>query len=193
MQMAPVGDTGNGETFAFNSRVWAELFPDNSNVFVLQQQHRFTNDPPLQILNDAMRTAEGEINSTLMNMLAGRHQQDVPLAPLHETVPRIYPHREAAEMFNSVMDQANQNPQHTYAAKMTGNWLDAFGADPVVPVQLSLKVNTPVMLVYNVDVPKKLVNGSIGVVIGFAEKHPFYPIVRFKSGSAIVCNQSRGE
>jgi ATP-dependent DNA helicase PIF1 len=50
--------------------------------------------------------------------------------------------------------------------------------------ELNLKINSQVILLKNLDVQKKLVNGSRGCVIGFTEMR--LPKVRFLDGSEIV-------
>lgn len=52
------------------------------------------------------------------------------------------------------------------------------------PEELTLKVNTQVMLIKNLSVSNNLVNGSRGYVIGFSEQR--LPIVKFMNGTEMT-------
>lgn len=49
----------------------------------------------------------------------------------------------------------------------------------IIPEKLLLCESAQVMLIYNLDIPNGLINGSRGIVIGFIDD---YPIVRFMNG-----------
>jgi ATP-dependent DNA helicase PIF1 len=57
--------------------------------------------------------------------------------------------------------------------------------------ELYLKVGAQVMLLVNMDIEKGLVNGSRGVVVGFQETHPHWPLVEFRCGQRIIVSPER--
>lgn len=76
----------------------------------------------------------------------------------------LYPLRAQVERANSTRLAALPGAPRTFAARDTGTHQKML-EQMVVPAQLVLKANSQVMLVKNVD--EKLVNGSVGRVLGF--------------------------
>ncbi len=60
--------------------------------------------------------------------------------------------------------------------------------DCLAPPKLELKKDAQVMLVKNLS--DTLCNGSRGVVIGFEEEFPFYPVIRFANGQTVTVERN---
>ncbi len=89
-----------------------------------------------------------------------------PLPPLPSGIlpTELYPLRTQVERANSTRLAALPGAPRTFIARDTGTHQKML-EQMVVPAQLVLKANSQVMLVKNVD--EKLVNGSVGRVLGF--------------------------
>lgn len=56
------------------------------------------------------------------------------------------------------------------------------------PQRLVLRVGAQVILLKNLDFERELVNGSLGVVVGFGSRH--LPVVRFRNGEEVTVDHA---
>lgn len=195
-------------TFCFQTDVWAQCALQPVELTRPFRQQGDTNYADM--LN---RLRLGDYNTDDIAMLMSR--VDATLVDFENIVPtRLYARRVNVDQINSdslaalgdveaetydasvhwelmtpkgVRLPDNKRAQMTHALQQA-----AAGEKHVVPRQFTLKVGAQVMLVCNLDVENGLVNGSRGVVVGFAmpeEGKKKMPVVRFMNGTEMTVNR----
>ena len=162
--------------FAFTSSAWRQL---NPIVCYLSEQHRQEDEDFLGILS-AIR--HGEIDETHRDMLRSRYAKQV-----QGDRAQLFSHN--ADV-NTINDRELEKIIETARAfNMTSR-----GSDKLVeglkrgclsPERLLLKVGARVMFTKNDIAGRSYVNGTLGIVTGFAKENG-YPVVKMHSGRSIV-------
>jgi ATP-dependent DNA helicase PIF1 len=189
-QLPPVVKKEDGEEqrFLFESELWPKFNPMICHLTEVVRQ----KDPVFQeILNEARI---GRPSNNLLNILMDR--QNVPWEHLKIKPTLLFSRRAEVEMINEKNMKALPGKIYTSDAKTVFDStitkeidmkspeviraVTKLDRDAPYKPSLSLKVGAQVMLIYNLDQEKGLVNGSRGVVEGFTETVPPLPIVYFK-------------
>ncbi len=100
---------------------------------------------------------------------------------------RLCTHKDDVELINSKEQEKLEAEAFTFKALDTGDGIGQFKLLNKLcpaPELLKLKLNAQVILLKNMNVSNKLVNGSRGIVVGFTESK--LPIVKFLNGTELV-------
>jgi ATP-dependent DNA helicase PIF1 len=163
-------------SFCFKSEAWNQAI---SKCFSLQHVYRQGSDAEFAEILNAIRT--GTASSDQLALL---QQQGETAAIDQDIQPTIlYPLRSSVELENLAKLEALPGEIYQFVAQDSGiasyfeekkvcSWTNA-------PTILKLKIGAQVVLLRNLDIPGKLVNGSRGIIVGFDGSNPF---VRFACG-----------
>jgi ATP-dependent DNA helicase PIF1 len=192
-QLPPVNKTEDPATptrFVFESPVWKDI---DLRVVELNEIVRQA-DPVFQKI--LMEARQGQLTKPSLELLEARRKEDWQTLKIRPTL--LFSRRAEVDMINDANLRAIKTPSHIYKVKTVfnatipkGNAEDnpdimravtKLDRDAPYKQQLELKVGTQVMLIYNLDPEKGLVNGSRGVVEGFTDLD--MPLVLFKGHSA---------
>ncbi|KAI0324533.1 hypothetical protein GY45DRAFT_363347 [Cubamyces sp. BRFM 1775] len=156
-QLPPVTKSGEEPFFAFESEAWKQCI---GHTVTLTQVYRQKDTQFVELLNELRR---GTISPPAQQMFTSLSR---PLPPLPSGIlpTELYPLRAQVERANSTRLAALPGALRTFTARDTGTHQKVL-EQMIVPAQLVLKSNAQVMLVKNVD--ERLVNGSVGRVLGF--------------------------
>jgi len=176
-QLPPVNRNESRQgNFVVSSKAWEGLDPV---VCYLEEQHRQEDDELLEILT-ALRA----------NDLRRRHaerllERKVVRTPFDDPVTELYTTNVNVDAVNESKLKAMDGEIHEYQMTSTGRKgaVESLKKSCLSPETLSLKKGAFVMFVKNSQ-EKKYVNGTLGVVVGFAEDTD-YPIVETKNGRKI--------
>ncbi|KAI1792662.1 PIF1-like helicase-domain-containing protein [Ganoderma leucocontextum] len=156
-QLPPVTKSGVEPFFAFESESWKKCI---DHTVTLTEVYRQKDTQFVDLLNELRKG----------NIAPSAHQTFTslsrPLPPLPSGIlpTELYPLRAQVERANTTRLAALPGSVHAYVARDTGTHQKVL-EQMVVPARLAFKVDAQVMLVKNVD--EKLVNGSVGRVLGF--------------------------
>ncbi|KAJ2988567.1 hypothetical protein NUW54_g9077 [Trametes sanguinea] len=156
-QLPPVTKSGEEPFFAFESEAWKRCI---DHTVTLTQVYRQKDTHFVELLNELRK---GTISSSAQQTFTSLSR---PLPPLPSgLIPtELYPLRAQVDRANSTRLAALPGAPRTFVARDSGTHQKVL-EQMVVPAQLVLKSNAQVMLVKNVD--ERLVNGSVGRVLGF--------------------------
>lgn len=183
-----------GIEFAFEVPLWTELVDETIHLTTIHRQvgsseHRFTEC--------LQRARLGRLSDSDVALLSARVEHELDLTDGIEPT-LLYAHRRSVDDINmGKMKKCPADTEHTYnalgttrinkgwrnrktAAKKLGAALRALKANIPVGARLSLRTSAQVMLVANLDVTGGLINGSRGIIMGFALNRN--PVVQFVSG-----------
>lgn len=169
--------------FVTQSLVWDEL---NPVVCYLTEQHRQDDGQLLTVLTDIR---EGGVSQDDHDVLAGRLGQ-VPASG--EVAVHLFPVNKQADALNDLRLAQIQDETHGYVAESAGaaNLVTRLKKNMLAPERLVLKTGAAVMALRN-DADRQYVNGSIGIVKGFAaEAKGGWPIVEFENGNTVTMKQA---
>ncbi|HVZ75826.1 MAG TPA: PIF1 family DEAD/DEAH box helicase [Candidatus Paceibacterota bacterium] len=170
------GSVSNLSTqFAFSSSAWKSL---NPIVCYLEEQHRQEDDDFLQILG-AIRS--GDIDDTHREMLAGRRK-----ARAEAGITQLFSHNADVNTINDQELAKIGEPTRVFSMTSHGSerLIEGLKRGCLSPEMLSLKVGARVMFTKNDFAGRSYVNGTLGIVTGFAQTG--YPVVRTNSGRSLV-------
>ena len=160
---------------AFMAASWDRCLP---HKVLLRKNYRQQDNDAFQHLLNGMRFGTLTPVQHAMLTTTATHKLDIA----HGVQPVVlYPHRLKAQQENQRQLDALEGKLYTYSAKDTihdKTYAEVLKDCPA-PETVSWKVGAQVMLLKNLDVAKRLVNGACGVVV--ATRGP-YPEVRFESG-----------
>lgn len=169
----------NPEGFVTESLVWRELAPV---VCYLTEQHRQDDGQLLTVLTDirdGMVTQEDhEVLAARVGSRPGDDEVAVHLFPVN---------RQADTLNDTRLAQIDEEP-HEYQSQSRGpaDLVARLQKNMLAPQVLQLKTGAAVMALRN-DADRQYVNGSIGVVRGFAkEPKGGWPIVEFDNGNVVT-------
>ena len=166
--------------FVTEATAFSEL---NPVICYLTSQFRQTDDQLTKIL-EAIRM--GIIDEYEINILNSRLHQD--LAATDKVITNLHTtNLDVDRINNASLSQINQP---TVCFRMTGSGnryaLETIKKSVLAPEVLELKLGADVMAVKN-DPKMRFVNGSLGKVIGFSQKHGMnLPVVAFNSGKEVT-------
>lgn len=103
-----------------------------------------------------------------------------------ENITKLYTTNVDVDTINNKQLQNINSRGYTYRMETTGKkqYVETLKKSCLASEELTLKIDALVMCIKNAQ-DKKYVNGSIGVVVGFAA-HTNYPIVQLKNGEEIT-------
>lgn len=174
-QLPPVTKKDEKIDFCFKSNAWREVIQRNCELtFSFRQKGDSTF---LNILNQ-IRT--NTLDSDNEKLLMTRLKSNIKNYSEGKYVT-LFPYKDDVKKKNTIEYEKIDGQEETYTWKPSGianvesvEWCNACKT-------ISLKKGCQVMLIKNLDFGSGLVNGSVGVVVSFAEKTK-YPIVRFTNG-----------
>lgn len=179
-QLPPIG-IDKKEKYCFESPVWRELLPDDSQLIVLSKIYRQKDSTFLDILND-MRY--GKISSHCLQLL---HQKCCRAPDSDVVYTKLFSLKKDAEDVNSTSLAALEGESMIFDAVDTGpeNFLRQLRQGTRYVERLELKIGAQVMLLKNLSTERGFVNGARGVVIDFEPSEgrsvifPMLPLVEF--------------
>jgi ATP-dependent DNA helicase PIF1 len=194
-QLPPVNKADDPATptrFVFESPVWNQL---NLRVIQLTEIVRQA-DPVFQKI--LMEARQGQLSKQSLELLEARRKEDWQTLKIRPTL--LFSRRAEVDMINDANLKALKTASKSYkvstvfdATLPRGQSEDTpeiqraiakLDRDAPYKQTLELKVGTQVMLIYNLDQEKGLVNGSRGVVEGFTDIDT--PLVLFKGHTAPI-------
>lgn len=161
LQLPAIFKRGEVKTLAFQSRSWREA---NIQPALLTEIVRQGEDGDFARLLGQIRVGD----TSGLKLLASRVNAPLPDAEIEPT--RIFCKNIEVDTFNRERLADIEQPLHTFASKDWGEerYIQQFDKHCQAAKVLYLKVGAQVMLLQNLDVKRGLVNGSVGVVKGFA-------------------------
>ena len=186
-QLPPVLDNteANAQKFCFQSK----LFKENvTNVIELTKVFRQTDYEFVKVLADIRR---GNLTDAGFKMLSERVNAEIDTSDGIEPT-RLYPLRAQVDNINRMRLVELEGEPHVYTAtqftlgikqtKRREEILQRLATKCPAEKELTLKKGAQVMLLVNLKTEEGLVNGSRGVVDGFADCKEQWPIVKFANG-----------
>lgn len=177
----PDDDDSSDKVYAFEAECWDASFDLQMVLLNVFRQL----DPQLVKLLQGVRTGECDYDD--INLLRQRCSDTVP----EESVVRLYPTKSVVNRVNKTRLLGLNERIMTYDAVDTGDdpWKRQLKQGIVLDC-LEICKGARVMLIKNLNVKQKLVNGSTGTVTGFHDKSDLkfglLPIVKFDSGREMV-------
>lgn len=178
LQLPPIGKN-NEANFCFQSKVWQSL---DLKTFVLEEIFRQDDVKFINILNNVRFGSLSQEDILELKKRVDAIDNNLSIKP---TILSTH---------NYKVDQINQNqinhiPQkvETFVAEYFGNEtkIEFLKKNSIVPQLLQLKIGAQVMMIKNTYQKEGIVNGSLGIVIGFSPKKN-YPIVEFNNKKIIT-------
>lgn len=183
-QLPPVGDKGEPPPqYAFQSPLWSAA---NFRVCYLEEQHRHEDPIFLDMLNSIRHS---KVTQNTIDVLKTRLNK--PIEGLRK-VTKLYSHRDDVDSINDRELDIIQSQPYFYKmlsggdAELVASLIDSC----LAPKTLELKEGALVMFVRN-NSGEGYVNGTLGVVVGFEEEGPKYPIIETKEGNRITARSVR--
>lgn len=193
-QLPPVNKEVAPQKFVFESPMWKEAVHKIIPLTKIQRQ----SDPVFhEILSEAR---VGKLSPKSMEILKKR--QELPWHTQKIKPTLLFSRRSEVDMINDQNLRALKGDERVFEAKtvfdaaaMKGLSADSpevvkatakLDRDAPYKQTLNLRVGAQVMLVYNLDQEAGLVNGSRGVVEGFTDTTPCYPLVLFQGCAAPI-------
>ncbi len=178
-QLPPVSSSLTGEkSFAFECNVW-----ENSDFHVcyLHEQHRQDGDPLLDVLNDIRSGTAGEHTKVILRT---RYKKE-PQSSVKAT--KLYSRNINVDTINEneLLSITSTEKSFSMTAKGHSGLIEGLKKSCLAPEQLHVKIGAEVMFIKN-DQYGDFVNGTRGVVTGFAKSTQGYPIVKTFDGKNIT-------
>ena len=179
LQLPVIGD----DHFCFESEAWQECIGDN--IIELTENMR-QGDPLFQQVLSQIRIGnveEGDVKEILNKRIGMELKNDLGIKPT-----KLYSHnidvdeinrKELNKLIEETGIEYEYNLEFTIYPNKFENIMEKYAKYCRVPTILKLTLGAQVMLLYNMDIENKLVNGSRGVVINFLDD---LPVVRFLNG-----------
>lgn len=175
-------DVATAAHIAFNARSWSATFRHTVQLRQLMRQ----SDPVFQELLNSFRV--GAVREDHMELLRSRMSLNWDSLEIKPTL--IFPRRAEVDKINAANLAALTGETCSYDVRSSKGvpadatpLIERFDNDAPYDKQLTLTVGAQVMLIYNKDQAAELVNGSRGIVSGFAVVDgESVPVVKFKNG-----------
>ena len=167
------------EGFITEALCWDALHPA---VCYLTGQYRQDDSQLLSVLTDIRRA---EVSQEDCDMLSSRVGV---MPPPDRSAVHLFPVNRAADTLNMSKLAHIDGQEHTFIAASGGSapLVLQLTMNMLAPERLVLKKGAAVMALRN-DADRRFVNGSLGEVVGFADKKKGgYPIVEFENGHSAV-------
>ncbi|KAK0658589.1 ATP-dependent DNA helicase PIF1 [Lasiodiplodia hormozganensis] len=172
-QLPPVleGPDDGSPRFCFEAESWKTAIEHTIGLTQIYRQ----KDPAFAGMLNEMR--EGLVSPSTINAFRRLNRPLKPVAIDDPEATELFPLRREADAANQKRMHRIKSPVHTYLAKHGGIITDPDTRKKLLstctaPEVLQLKQTAQVMLIKNID--DTLVNGSLGRVIGFANKETFF-------------------
>lgn len=178
-QLPPVSSSAASEKyFAFECAAW-----ENSDFHVcyLHEQHRQGDDPLLDILNDIRSGTAGEHTKV---PLRTRYKKE-PQSAVKPT--KLYSRNINVDTINEseLLGITSEEKSFSMTTKGHSSLIEGLKKTCLAPEELHIKVGAEVMFIKN-DPYGDYVNGTRGVVTGFAKTTQGWPIVKTCDGKNIT-------
>lgn len=189
LQLPPI-QKGEDMKFAFESDRWNSIIDETVELTIIQRQQELEFQT---ILNEARY---GKLSVQSIEKLSERMHLDWKSNRIRPTL--LFPRRAEVDLINQCNLDALTGERHIYKATTVlgpdhppvdlakdenfQRSVALFDKDATYLPELTLCEGAQVMLLTNLDVEKKLVNGSRGVIVGFTNDTSHVPIVEFVSG-----------
>jgi ATP-dependent exoDNAse (exonuclease V) alpha subunit len=169
-------DDSSRSQFAFGSPAWESL---NPIVCYLSEQHRQEDEKFLEILS-AIRRGEVEDEHRELLMQRRGSGKDTQAA-------QLFSHNADVNQINDAELAKISESSHVFTMSGRGSegMIAALKRGCLSPEVLALKVGARVMFTKNDIAGRAYVNGTLGVVTGFAKENG-YPIVKMHNGRTMV-------
>ncbi|HVV38912.1 MAG TPA: PIF1 family DEAD/DEAH box helicase [Candidatus Paceibacterota bacterium] len=171
-----VSDPSRAPQFAFTSTAWKQL---NPIVCYISEQHRQEDDDFLNILS-AIRS--GDIEEEHRDLLRTRYAKKAEPGKT-----QLFSHNADVNQINDAELGKISESARVFNMQSRGSaaMVEGLKRGCLSPEQLVLKVGARVMFTKNDIAGRSYVNGTLGVVTGFA-KESGYPVVKTNSGRSMV-------
>lgn len=168
-------DTSRSE-FAFTSAAWESL---NPIICYLSEQHRQEDEKFLAILSAIRR---GEVEEEHRELLAARRSNGQGTQ-----AAQLFSHNADVNQINDAELAKISENARTFIMSGRGSegMVAALKRGCLSPEVLALKVGARVMFTKNDIAGRSYVNGTLGVVTGFAKENG-YPVVKLHNGRTLV-------
>jgi len=175
-QLPPVAKEQKVE-FCFISDAWHQA---NFKIFELVEIYRQSDLRFIQLLNNIRHAA---LNNEDIELLSNRQNA----SNIEDNPTILVTHNFQADKINREM--LNQLPsEQSYSYKMTeigkDNAIAFLKKNCLASETLTLKIGAQVMMLKNTLQKQGIINGSIGIVIGFSKNE--FPIVKFYNGETCI-------
>lgn len=189
MQLPPV-TKGEEIKFAFESEKWNEIVDEVVELTVI---HRQQDESFRKVLEEARY---GSLSANSIHILESRMHLNWKANRIRPTL--LFPRRAEVALINESNLNALTGVRYTYKASTVigpehgpgfnqkdeafKQYVQMFDRESTYEPELILAEGAQVMLLTNLDIDKKLVNGSRGVIVGFKDDIVHTPIVEFLCG-----------
>ncbi len=180
LQLPPVNKIDEDVSFCFNSSIWQEL---NLKNIVLKQIFRQNDAKFIKILNNLrVGKIDDEDREVLESRIQINENNNDSIKPTILTT-----HNYKAESINKEEMFKIKSPEKIYQAIYEGSVdkIEYLKKNCLAQDNLSLKVNSQVMMIKNTYQKDGIINGSLGVIRDFSVKKN-YPIVEFANGNLLT-------
>lgn len=176
-QLPPVGEP---KRFCFESKMWARGIHETVE---LRKIFRQSNDEFIKVL-EQLRV--GRLTNEGLKTLSKAFHRKFPDDAIAPTM--LMTHKKQVDQMNQQELAKLPGETITFKAKDNGAsdfYMRSLKSSCNARDALPLKVGSQVVLLKNLSVSKKFVNGSRGVVTAFSKSFPRLPYVRFTNGSKL--------
>lgn len=189
-QLPPVSTSDSPNKYAFQNPLWNKLIAE---TIVLEKIHRQSESEFIKILN---MIRVGIIDKTVSNFLERFmiNEDDAHSKEL-EDYPKLYSRRRDNEIYNNRRLLELDGDTITYKARIYDSSMNViedvskitFPNNLNVEQQIHTKIGAVIMVCYNVNKERGIVNGSIGRIVSYQNKadrpeSTKYPLVRLTNG-----------
>lgn len=179
-QLPPVSSSQlSGEkSFAFECGAWQN---SGFHVCYLHEQHRQGDDPLLGVLNDIRNGTAGEHTKVILRTRFKKEPQSSVKAT------KLYSRNINVDTINEseLLSITSEEKSFSMLTKGHSGLIEGLKKSCLAPEELHVKVGAEVMFIKN-DQYGDFVNGTRGVVTGFANNAQGWPIVKTFDGKSIT-------
>ena len=178
-QLPPISRGQAEAEFVYKADVWSKM---DLRICYLDEQHRQNDQTMIKILQNLR---QNKVDLETIKLLNGRMGQtkSTKAKPI-----RLFTHNADVDEINNLELEKIKAPSFSYQMRAEGEkkLVESLKKNCLAPNELVLKKGALVMFVKNKFKDEEViyVNGSTGVVVGFAEHD--YPIVLLNSGREII-------
>lgn len=182
LQLPPVNNfNAPAEKFCFESEAWNAL---ELQTFVLKHNFR-QNDLILnQVLNNLRFGVANSDDQKVLNTRIKVRDSDSRIRPTILTT-----HNHKVDTINSSELAKIGSDEMVYDACYTGNAEQFLRKNCLANEKLRLKIGAQVMMIKNTYQKNGVINGSLGIVRGFATRKPHHPIVEFSNKEILIIGE----
>jgi ATP-dependent DNA helicase PIF1 len=175
LQLPPISRDFNSEIFfCFESDAWKKA---NIQTIILNDIFRQSDIELIDMLNNLRF---GELNKKNIELLRECFEKKDNDPSIEATI--LGTHNAQVETINNNRLAILHTKEKIYEATFTGNKdkIEFLKKNCIAPETLKVKIDAQVMMLKNTYSKDGIMNGSIGIVIGYSKNS--YPIVRFNNG-----------